>query len=196
MRIFLFRVAVLIVFVTGYSALLLGQATPGARAIDIERSTMTIHVYRTGVFSFAGDDHEIQAPIAAGNIDEGTQQVELSVNTNKLKVLDPKLSADKRSQVQSKMLSAEVLDPERYPEIRFRSTRVQQKGPDALAVTGNLTLHGETRQVTVNVTGKEAHYRGKAMLKQTDFGMKPVTVAGGTVKVKDEVEIEFDIVLR
>jgi polyisoprenoid-binding protein YceI len=196
MRILLFRAALLTVFVAGSSALSLSQATPGARAIDVERSTMTIHVYRTGVFSFAGDDHEIHAPIAAGNIDVGTRRVEFTVNANKLKVLDPKLSADKRSQVQSKMLSAEVLDPERYPDIRFRSTSVQQKGQDALAVTGNLTLHGETRQVTVNVTGKEPHYLGKAMLKQTDFGMKPVTVAGGTVKVKDEVEIEFDILLR
>jgi len=33
-------------------------------------------------------------------------------------------------------------------------------------------------------------------LKQTDFGIKPVTIAGGTVKVKDELTIEFDIVAR
>jgi hypothetical protein len=46
------------------------------------------------------------------------------------------------------------------------------------------------------VTLKGEHYRGAATLKQTDFGITPVTVAGGTVKVKDEVKIEFEVVLR
>ena len=36
-------------------------------------------------------------------------------------------------------------------------------------------------------------YVGSATLKQRDFGMTPVSVAGGTVKVKDEVKIEFEI---
>jgi len=190
------RVLLLSALVAISSALLGGQAAPAPRAIDVEHSTMTIHVFRSGIFSFAGDDHEIQAPIAAGSVDQGKRVVELSVDAKKLKVLDPKLSSDKRSQVQEKMLSPDVLDPARYPEIRFRSTDVQQKGTDGFAVTGNLILHGQTRPVIVNVTGKAPHYRGKAKLKQTNFGMKPVTVGGGTVKVKDEIEIEFDIVTQ
>jgi len=40
-----------------------------------------------------------------------------------------------------------------------------------------------------------SRYRGSATLKQTDFGITPVTVAGGTVKVKNEVKVEFDIAL-
>jgi hypothetical protein len=52
------------------------------------------------------------------------------------------------------------------------------------------------RPVAVDVTLKGEHYRGAATLKQTDFGITPVTVAGGTVKVKDEVKIEFEVVLR
>jgi hypothetical protein len=42
---------------------------------------------------------------------------------------------------------------------------------------------------------KDDRYRGSATLKQTDFGMTPVTIAGGTVKVKDEIKIEFEIAL-
>lgn len=178
------------------SVLVLGQAAPVPRAIDIAHSTMTIRVYRSGIFAFAGDDHEIRAPIASGSIDEAKRTVELKVEAKKLKVLDSKLSDDKRSQVQQKMLSAEVLDSDRYSEIRFQSTDVQQKDSDNLVVTGNLTLHGETRPIVVNVNGKGNHYRGKATVKQTDFRMKPVTVGGGTVKVKDEVGIEFEIVTR
>ena len=177
------------------SVLLHGQAAQ-SRTIDTERSTMTIHVYRSGLFSFAGDNHEIRAPISEGSVDENKQTVELTVNASKLKVLDPKLSDSKRAEVQQKMLSPDVLDPERFPEIRFRSTKVEQKGNAGLVVTGDLTLHGETHPVVVNVTGKSDHYTGKATVKQTTFGMKPVTVGGGTVKVKDEVEIEFEIVTR
>jgi len=56
-------------------------------------------------------------------------------------------------------------------------------------------LHDRDRQIAVEVTLKDERYRGSATLKQTDFGITPVTVAGGTVKVKNEVKVEFDIVL-
>jgi hypothetical protein len=47
----------------------------------------------------------------------------------------------------------------------------------------------------VNVALADGHYRGSAALQQREFGITPVRFAGGTVKVKDEVKIEFDIVL-
>jgi polyisoprenoid-binding protein YceI len=62
-------------------------------------------------------------------------------------------------------------------------------------VRGELTLHGQTKPVTADVSEKAGHYTGRATVKQTDFGIKPVKVAGGTVKVKDEVRVEFDIQL-
>jgi polyisoprenoid-binding protein YceI len=62
-------------------------------------------------------------------------------------------------------------------------------------VEGKLTLHGETRPVSVEVRESEGRYMGTARLKQSDFGIKPVKVAGGTVRVKDEVKIEFAIQL-
>ena len=60
-------------------------------------------------------------------------------------------------------------------------------------------MHGVTKAFTVPVR-LEAHgdtlsATGRMVVKQTDFGITPVTVAGGTVKVKDEVKIEFEIAL-
>ena len=60
---------------------------------------------------------------------------------------------------------------------------------------GTLELHGQSRPVSLKVTCASESYRGSARLKQTDFGIKPVTVAGGTVRVKDEVRVEFEIAL-
>ena len=112
-----------------------------------------------------------------------------------MRVLDPNLSADRRSQVQEKMLSPDVLDPDRYPEITFRSTRVEQQNGGELSASGNLMLHRQTQPINLRVVTTQLHYRGTAVLKQTEFGIKPITVGGGTIKVKDEVRIDFEIVI-
>jgi polyisoprenoid-binding protein YceI len=185
--------SIVLLFVGVASPLLVAQA---AGLMDAEHSTMTVHVYRSGLFSFAGDNHEIQAPIAAGTVDEAARTVEFTVDVRRMRVLDPNLSADKRSQVQEKMLSSDVLDPDRYPEIKFRSTKVELKGGHALSVSGNLTLHGQMRRLNVSVVSSQRRYRGSATLKQTEFGIKPISIAGGAIKVKDEVRIDFEIVTR
>ena len=93
------------------------------------------------------------------------------------------------------MLGPEVLDTQRYPEIVFRSTGANPAGQAVWKVQGNLTLHGQTRPVEVEVHEAGGHYDGSASFKQTEFGIKPVKVAGGTIRVKDEVRIEFQIYL-
>jgi polyisoprenoid-binding protein YceI len=63
-------------------------------------------------------------------------------------------------------------------------------------VHGDLTIHGQTRSVKVNVERLDGRYRGSAQLRQWEFGITPVTVAGGSIKVKDEVGVEFEIVRK
>lgn len=191
------QTAFLVVLAACCPALLGSQSKPGARRpIDTTRSFLTVHVYRSGLFAFAGDNHEIRAPISSGSIDEAGAVVELVVQADQMKVLDPGLDAAKRDEVQRKMLGPEVLDVQRYPAITFRSTNVQQNGRDSWSVRGDLDLHGVSRAVVVRVTHTQGEYRGSASLRQTDFGIKPIRVAGGTVKVKDEVTIDFAISTR
>jgi polyisoprenoid-binding protein YceI len=111
-----------------------------------------------------------------------------------MRVLDPEVSAGKRAEIQHTMQGASVLDVEKFPEISYQSTTVTSRGENQWEVHGDLTLHGKKAPVTVDVTLKDGHYRGSATLKQTTFGMNPISIAGGAVKVKDEVKIEFDIV--
>ena len=168
--------------------------------IDPALSKITIHVDKTGLFSFAGDKHEIAAPIASGTVDEKAGAVEFTIDARKLKVLDPQLDEKKRAEVQKTMHSPSVLDSTQYPEIKFHSTKATPAGSNAWNVTGNLTLHGQTHPVSVAVkkearSGKAA-YIVSTKLKQTDFGITPVAVAGGTVKVKDELKLDFEVVTR
>lgn len=56
-----------------------------------------------------------------------------------------------------------------------------------------MSIHSQTRSVAFPVTQVNRRYRGDVKLKQRDFGIQPITVAGGAVKVKDEITIQFDI---
>jgi polyisoprenoid-binding protein YceI len=186
-----------LVLATGWLCLSqLAAASSDSRKIDGPHSTVTVRVCKSGFLSAFGHNHEIQAPIQSGEVKESDSlSVELQVDAHKLRVLDPEVSEGTRAQIQDTMQGIQVLDVVHFSEIRFQSTAVEPKGPDHWIVHGSLALHGKDRPVAVEVTLKGEHYRGSATLKQTDFGITPVTVAGGTVKVKDEVKIEFEIAL-
>ena len=181
--------------------LLLSSATPtlaGAEAplIDRAHSTITVYVYKTGILAGLAHNHEIKAPIAGGEVnDSEIPFVELRVDSTKLRVLDPETSDRTRETIQATMQGPEVLNVSQFPEIRFRSTRVEPNGAEHWIVHGNLDLHGQTHPISFEVALKDGLYQGTAALKQTGFGITPVKVAGGTVKVKDEVKITFSIAL-
>jgi|SRR5882724_614070 len=174
----------------------LAAAPSDTREVDGRHSTVTVHIYKSGFLSAFGHNHEIQAPIQSGRVKESASpSVELRIDARKLRVLDPEASASTRAQIQETMMGTQVLDADHFPEIYFQSSGVEPKGPEHWIVHGNLRLHGKDHPIAVEVTLKGEHYRGSASLRQSDFGITPVTVAGGTVKVKDEVKIEFEIAL-
>lgn len=97
--------------------------------------------------------------------------------------------------------SAEFFDSQRYPEMKFKSRRVEVVGPGQLKVTGDLTINAITRQVVLDVDGptppiKDTQGREKIGVSATtkisrkDFGIlyNPVMESGG-VAVSDEVSI-------
>ena len=165
------------------------------RAIDTTQSVMTVRVYKAGLLSALGHNHEIGAPIAGGTVNPTTRQVELHTHARALQVRDPGVSDKDRAEIQSTMLGPQVLDAEQHPEIVFRSTAAEPLNAGSWKVQGNLTLHGQTHAVTVEVREEGGHYVGTSRFKQTGFGIKPVKVAGGTIQVKDEIRIEFNIQL-
>jgi len=163
------------------------------RKIDVQRSAITIHVGKAGLFSAAGHEHWVNAPIASGFVNESASRVEFTVETGKLTIKpDPKIDSSTQARIQKEMEEM-TLEPAKYPDISFRSSRVE-KTTDGWKVEGNLSLHGITKPVTVVVKKNGDAYTGHATIKQTDFGMKPVSAAGGTIKVKNELDIDFQIV--
>src|SRR6202453_1381096 len=169
-------------------------ATAQQHNVDTQKSTLTIHVGKTGAFSGFGHEHEVRAPIHSGTADTGAHPaVEIHVNARDLRVMDPDASDQDRAEVQATMLGAEVLDSDQHQEIVFKSTAAESTGDGRWTLRGNLTLHGHTHPVTVHVTLKDGHFTGESTVKQTDFGIKPPGKAG--VRAKDEVVIRFDVQL-
>jgi len=159
-----------------------------------ETSSITIHVHKSGLFSAFGHEHTVAAPIAHGRLNTKARTVEIVVATKQMKVVDADASEKDRAEIQATMLGPSVLDTDKFPEIRFQSLHVEDIDGNRYRVTGKLELHGVARDLSFEVhRNAEGVYEGRTKLKQTDFGIQPVTVAAGTVKVKDELEIEFHI---
>jgi polyisoprenoid-binding protein YceI len=177
--------------------------------IDPSQSSATIEVGKAGALSFAaGHTHEVIAPAITGTItvdtdDPTRSNVRLTIDASALKVSGKGESADDVPKVQATMLGAQVLDAQRYPKITFESTSIAVKTQTtailAAMVTGQLTLHNVTRSITVPVTvrreGNTLTATGRFPVKQTEYGIKPVSV-GGVVSVKDAVNVSFTIAGR
>ena len=160
--------------------------------IDAQKSTLTIHVGKTGAFSALGHEHEMSAPIQSGTADTGSHPgVEVRVDARALRVIGKDEPEKDRAEVQKTMLGPEVLDSEQHQEIIFKSTGAESAGQGRWTLHGNLTLRGQTRPVTVQAALKDGRYTGEATVKLTDFGIKPPGKPG--VKAKNEVRIEFDV---
>lgn len=164
------------------------------RPIDTRRSTIAMHVGKAGLLSAAAHDHTIDAPISSGAIRESApQSVEFTVQTAKMTVrADPKVDSKTQATIQQDMEDM-TLETKKFPEIRFRSSHVEKLAGGQWKVDGNLFLHGVTRPVSLTVKQENGAYTTRTVLKQTDFGIKPISLGGGMIRVKNEVEIDFKI---
>ena len=168
------------------------------RLVDTERSTVTVRVFTSGLLRAFAHDHLIQAPLAEGSLDdsETPPHVQIVFDARRLRVLDPRLSARDREEVQARMLGPEVLDVNQFERISFHSLETEPLAAGGWLVRGELALHGQIHPIVVNVfrvVPGDSRYKGEATFRQSDFGIVPASILGGMVKMKDEVKIDFDI---
>jgi len=163
-----------------------------------------IHVGTGGLFGGFAHEHLIEADKIEGcaTIKRGDfAHSSIKLAFSKLRVIDPKESAKDRADVQ-KTMDTEVLRVSEFPQVSFESTSVQgSEDAGQMTVTGNLTIRGRTILVTIPLElthFEDGTYRatGKYNFKQSSFGIKPIQLAGGTIKVKDQLQTEFEIFLR
>jgi polyisoprenoid-binding protein YceI len=182
------------------------QAAGTTYAVDGAKSSVVVHVGKAGLFSFAGHEHVVTAPRLQGEVlaapdDLSGSLVTLTFETAALRVEEKGEPAGDAAKVQEAMVGPQVLDATRFPTVIFKSKTVTGKatapGAYDLNIVGDLSLHGVTRSVVlplrVEVSGGTLKATGHLVLRQKEYGISPVTVAG-VVKVKDEVTIDYAFV--
>src|ERR1051326_44590 len=170
------------------------------------RGYFRIHVGTAGLFGALAHDHSIEAQKVMGcalidSNDVAHSSVKLEFPTAGIRVIDPKENEKDRAEVQ-KTMETEVLHVSEYPRVTFESTGIEPDGAlNRMRLRGNLTIRGKTLPVIISVRVtrlSDGTYRvdGEYKFKQSSFLIKPIQLAGGTVKVKDELETQFELFLK
>lgn len=171
-------------------------------AIDPAASLIAITVRKGGAFARFGHDHVVAShgvtgfvSLAAGRADFQFRADELTVDEAPLRReagFDADLDANAIAGTRTNMLK-KVLEAERYPLVILRALR-----GDGDALTLSITLHGVTRTVSVPALieheGGSVTARGAFQIKQTDFGITPMSLLGGALAVQDTLDLRFKLV--
>jgi polyisoprenoid-binding protein YceI len=173
--------------------------------IVASKSRFIVRAFAGGVFSAFAHDHTIAVRDFDGEArftaaDPKRASLRITIRAGSLAVTDNISEAD-RNEIESTMRE-QVLEVSKYPDIIFGSTTVSAtkspEGTDQVNIAGDLSLHGVTRKhritATLDFDGDALRAKGEFSLLQTDYNITPVSIALGTIRVKDEIEISFDIV--
>ena len=174
---------------------------PATRSYDIDtsHSSATFKVRHLMVSNVRGELGQISGRVVYDEADVTRSTVEATIDAKTINTRDEKRDAHLRS--------PDFFDVETYPVISFKSTRVRATNGGGLLVTGNLTMRGVTREITLDVEDVSAEVndpwgnvkRGvsaRARLNRKDFEVSwNAALDSGGVLVGDEVSINLELEL-
>ena len=195
------------------------QASTGGRLfrVDAAASQVRVHVFRAGRAARLGHNHVLSAPqlngwvlLPAEALEGGRFELEFRLDQLELDApaqraaLGPAwasaLSAEAVAATKLNMLGEVGLQAERYPVVRLRGLQIVGAAPQ-LAVQVEVALHGQRQTqwlaLSTELTDDTAlRTRGALVLRQSDFGVQPFSVAGGLLAVQDELVVTFELVAK
>jgi polyisoprenoid-binding protein YceI len=164
-----------------------------AHALGPESANLTVHTGKTGAAAKAGHNLRIEVSSWEATLELGENpSLTLTADTRSLRVREgaggmQSLGDDDKANI-DKTIDDEVL---KGTTVAFRSSSVEIDGPD-LRVQGELELAGQRRPLAFDLKLDDDRLTGRAVVKQTDWGMKPYSTLFGTLKVADEIEVVVD----
>jgi polyisoprenoid-binding protein YceI len=183
------------------------KATLAHYIVDAKASKFTVQAFATGILSAVGHNPTLSVRNLNGDAQFSPEMLQgsgchLSVGAASLSVQDDVSDKDRREI--ERFMNEQVLEVAKYPEIIYEAPVISiTKLGDSLCsavLDGNLTLHGVTcrQQVTARIAvfGTMLRASGDFTLKQTDYQIKLISVAGGAIKLKDELKVSFEMVTR
>jgi len=188
----------------------------GAKTLQVDIAASRVFV-KVGSATRLGHRHGVEGKLKSGAIalgaggelvfDMTTFTADTQEARKKVGLEGAKMSENEAKKVNEAMLSADVLDVEKFPTASYKIIVIkpaekQEIGdPGLYHVNGRLTLHGAEQPLAFTArlarTDKEGVVKlsGAFAMKQSAFGIKPYSAAGGLAKVADELEIHSELLL-
>ena len=183
------------------------EDSPANFTIDTRASLFTVQAFASGIVAVVAHSPKFAMREVLGEIRMDPKvivnsSVRASVRLGSLEITDEVTSAERREI--ERVMFEEVLQKNTYPTAEFRSVRITglETGANMYRITmrGDVSLHGITRGLSFDsqvVAGQDTlRAQGSFSLLQSDFGLRIASVAGGTLKLKDELKFGFFLVAR
>ncbi len=163
---------------------------------DLSHSSVNFHVRHLMVSKVHGRFQTWGGSLVLDDQDITKSRVEVTIDTASIDTKEDKRDAHLRS--------ADFFDAETFPQMTFKSTAVKKISDEELEVTGDLTIRGETKPITLKVEtngqvkdpwgGTRTGFSAKASISRKEFGLhwNALLEAGGVV-VGDKIEITLEI---
>jgi polyisoprenoid-binding protein YceI len=164
--------------------------------IDPAHSAAQFAVKHLAISTVRGAFTSVKGTVQFDDKDITKSSVDVTIDVNSVDTRQPDRDKDLRSD--------HFFDAEHFPTITFKSKRVEQLSPGRLKITGDLTIHGITKEVVLEVDGPTAPVKdpwgnqrmainATTKINRQDFGVKwNATMDNGGVVVGDEVSITID----
>jgi polyisoprenoid-binding protein YceI len=175
--------------------------------VDVKSSQLTVQAFAEGLAGIADHRPRFSVRVFSGELEFGPDKLDrsslnLTAQAGSLEIMDEVTQHDRRAVEQ--VMFGEVLHPQMFPEVTFRSSRAACSALGSnryLAdVTGMVSLHGEENQQSIQaqliISNDSLRAYGEFRLRQTDYGITIASVAGGMIRIKDEVKFVFFLVAR
>jgi len=171
----------------------------GDYTLDKHHATLVFRVNHLGFSHYTAAFANFDAKLRFDQNKAGASALEATIDPKSLTLPSPPRG------FLAELIGPQWLNTGTYPSITFRSTKIELTGPDTGKVTGDLTLHGVTKPVTLDVIyngGYAGHpmdpharvgFSAKGVFKRSDFGIAyGVPAPGTTMGVSDEVEVQIE----
>jgi polyisoprenoid-binding protein YceI len=175
--------------------------------VDASLSQFTVHAFASGLAAvvahnpkFAIRDFSGEAQFSPPGLQDAAMRTRIKASS--LNLMD-EVSEYDRSEI-DRVMFQEVLETSRYQEIVYTSSHISTQALSenlyATTISGNLTLHGVTNRMdfAAQVVVGEDILRGYGnfVVKQSEYGITIASIAGGTLRMKDELKVAFFIVAK
>ena len=171
----------------------------GAYTLDKSHASLTFKVNHLGFSNYTAQFTSFDARLQFDPAAPAAATIEATIDANSLELPSPPAGFT------DTMKGAQWLDTAKYPTITFKSTKVEPAGDNKAKITGDFTLHGVTRPVTLDATfngGYAGHpmdpnarigFSAKGTFKRSDFGIAyGVPAPGTTMGVGDEIKVMIE----